>query len=98
MTRWLTHPLPQVVLTSSKQSFRDDRKDSGVLLVDKEMISLQHTYATATRSLLAPAFEFRLIGSFVSRSTQRCDRTRQRIAADVSVCVTDREVSTQHRD
>jgi hypothetical protein len=56
-----------------QQSLGYDRQERSVLLVDKEMISLQHTYATAARSLRAPAFEFRLISGFIFRSSERCE-------------------------
>jgi len=56
-----------------QQSLGNYRQDGWVLLVDEEMISLQHTYATAARSLRAPAFEFRLISSFIFRSPERCE-------------------------
>jgi hypothetical protein len=56
-----------------EQSLGDDRQERSVLLVDIKMISLQHTYATAARRLRAPTFEFRLISSFISRPSERCE-------------------------
>lgn len=72
-------------------------EDRGVLLVDEEMISLQHVQLAVACRLGAPGFEFLAWSIFILQPTQHRDGTPQRFTGNIVVVVTQFEVSSEHR-
>ena len=81
----------------SYQGSLDYREDCGVLLVDEEMISLQHVQLAVACCLGAPGFEFLAWSCFILQPTQHSDGTPQWFAGNVVVVVTQCEVSSKRR-
>jgi hypothetical protein len=83
-------------LNMSYKGFFDYGEDRGVLLVDEEMISLQHVQLAVACCLFAPGFEFVAWSCFVLQPTQHRDGALQWFTGNIVVVVTQFEVSSEH--
>lgn len=81
----------------SYQGSLDYREDRGVLLVDEEMISLQHMQLAVACCLGAPGLEFLAWSCFILQATQHRDGAPQWFTGNVVVAITQCEVSSEHR-